>query len=144
MRNYVRSKGAGQAGREVAAPHLGLGHPLAVVAGRWCEQHLGPVRRRQVGSVACGACWERAIRDDERIAVDFGLPRELDVDPMFVDWVAVERACRGERVALTVVERRAAVVELAGRGLTPWQIAKRLSMNYATAQQLTESDGAVA
>jgi hypothetical protein len=129
-----------------ARGHLGPQHPVAVVAGRRCEGHLGSLRRRLIGGVACGACWERAIRDDERIVVLFELPREVEPDPAHVDLVAVERACGGERVALTRTERRVAVLTLAARGLTPWQIAKRLSLGHAPAGLLVAAgpDGEVA
>lgn len=112
--------------------HLGPAHPLAEVAGRWCAAHWGGSRRAGVGQVACGACWERAIRDDERIAVEFGLPRELVPDPAYVDEVAVELACAGERVAVTPVERALAVRQLGGRGLTMTGIADRLGVGIET------------
>lgn len=104
-------------------------HPLAGVAARHCAQHLGPARRFGVGQVACGACWERAIRDDERFVVEFGLPRELSVDPAYVDEIAVSLACQGDRVSLTPVERAEAVRRLSDAGLHPTLIAQRLSMS---------------
>lgn len=107
--------------------HLAPGHPLAKVARRQCSAHHAQGGR--VGDVACGACWERAIRDDERIAVLFGLPRVLDVDPDYVDVVAVERACAGQRQALTPAERAAAVGRLAQRGYSATRIARRLRMS---------------
>lgn len=86
-------------------PHLGSCHPVAGVAARHCEVHLGASRKTMLGQVACGACWERALRDDERAVVEFGLPREVMPDLSYVDEIAVELACRGERVSLTRVER---------------------------------------
>ncbi|MFG2043143.1 hypothetical protein [Dactylosporangium sp. NPDC048998] len=107
-------------------PHFGPGHVLADVAARHCDGHRSPLSR----TVACGACWERAIRDDERFAVECGLPRELTPDPDYVDEIAVDLACRGERVELTRVEFAAAVERLRGRAMTPTAIAKRLHVSY--------------
>ena len=80
------------------APHLGPSHPLAEVAARHCFEHTGQ-RGNGVGKVACGACWERAIRDDERVVVEHDLPRDLVPDPTYVDEIAVDLACRGEQVS---------------------------------------------
>ncbi|QSB14148.1 hypothetical protein JQS43_21890 [Natronosporangium hydrolyticum] len=104
--------------------HLGQSHPLAVVASRHCR-HGVPVPLL-VGGVACGACWELAIRDDERVVVEHGLPRELVPDPDHVDEVAVRLACRGEPVELTAAERAEAARVLAGRGVSAWEIRRRL------------------
>ena len=60
-------------------------HPLAEIAAGHCTGHLGSLRPAGIGDVAGGACWERAIRDDERVAVEFGLPRQHATDPMHVD-----------------------------------------------------------
>ncbi|GAA3293134.1 hypothetical protein Dvina_43585 [Dactylosporangium vinaceum] len=106
--------------------HFGPGHPLADVARRHCDAHRPPLAR----IVACGACWELAIRDDERFAVECGLPRELTPDPNYVDEIAVDLACRGERVELTRAEFTAAVVRLHGRGMTPSAISKRLHASF--------------
>jgi hypothetical protein len=80
--------------------------------------------------VACGACWERAIRDDERVVVECGLPREITPDPSYVDQIAVDLACRGERVSLTRREFRVAVARLHGRRLPVTAIARRLSTSH--------------
>src|SRR5512142_1769167 len=90
------------------APFFGPTHTLAVVAAQHCRAHTAPL----VGRVACGPCWELAIRDDERFAVEHDLPREIEPDPAYVDEIAVELACHGERVELTPVEFRAAVERL--------------------------------
>ena len=124
-------------------PSLDRSHPLAVVAARHCDAHPGHARRFGFGQVACGACWELAIRDDERVVVVFGLPRELVVDPLLVDDIAVERACHGDRVRLTKVERRAAVARLLEYGLTPSQAAARLGMSGSTMSAVV-ADGGVA
>jgi hypothetical protein len=78
--------------------------------------------------VGCGACWEQAIRADERAVVVFGLPRECAPDPDLVDEIAVELACGGEPVSLTAVERAAVVRRLTARGETAERIAERLGM----------------
>jgi len=80
------------------------GHPLAEVAARHCQSHATPLPLL-IGGTACGACWERSIRDDEEFRLAVGLPRELDTDPSYVDWVAVEQAVNGREVPLTKVER---------------------------------------
>jgi hypothetical protein len=111
----------------VVAPYLGWSHPLAEVAARHCRA-AGHVAR--VGAVACGACWELAIRDDERFAVECDLPREIVPDPDYVDQVAVRQACRGERVRLTPVERAEAIRRLYAEGLSRGQIASRLFLAF--------------
>lgn len=107
--------------------HFGPSHPLAEVARRHCQTCRGEL----LGGVACGECWERAIRDDERIVTECGLPRELVPDPEFVDEIAVELACRGECVDLTPAELVAAIERLAGRRLTAVDVARRLHVRYA-------------
>jgi hypothetical protein len=103
-------------GRE---PHLGRSHPVAQVAARHCVEH-GPLPPgARLGGVACGRCWERAIRDDQTAVVECGLPRDVDRDPGLVDEVAVERAMRGEPVVLTAAERAAALEQLAAEGVPP-------------------------
>lgn len=89
----------------MTATHLDSNHPVASVAARHCAAHLNDLRHGEVGGVACRACWERAIRDDELAVAEFGLPREVVPDPSYVDEIAVELACRGEQVTLTRVER---------------------------------------
>jgi hypothetical protein len=116
--------------------HLGRHHPVAAVAARLCKAHLGAVRASGLGGVACGGCWERAIRDDERAVVLFGLPREIEPDPSYVDEIAVELALRGESVALTPteraeVDRRAELIEhrttkFVDKGWMPWKEARRI------------------
>jgi hypothetical protein len=110
--------------------YLGSAHPLAVVAAGRCRESHG--RRGGsfvggvVGGVACGACWERAIRDDERVVVLFGLPREIEPDLSYVDEVAVDRVCAGERLALTAAERSVAARRMRAAGLSVHEVACRL------------------
>ncbi len=103
--------------------HLGPAHPLAAVAGRRCR-HSHPGRGFLLGGVACGVCWEAAIRADERMAVECELPAASPPpDREHVDPVAVELAAAGERVPLSRAEKRAAALELAARGYGPGAIA---------------------
>jgi hypothetical protein len=81
---------------------------------------------------ACGVCWERAIRDDERFAVEHGLPREIAVDPDYIDEIAVDLACRGEEVTLTAAEFAVAVARMQRWRLGPVEIARRLNTSYDT------------
>jgi hypothetical protein len=129
----VAGAAEGVAGRR--PPHFSGAHPLAEVAGRRCEGHLGRRRRLTAGQVACGACWERAVRDDERFAVEFGLPREVSVEAGYVDEIAVSLACAGQRVPLTPAERVEAVRRLRDAGLRPGEIAGRLGMSGGNAQR---------
>jgi len=109
------------------ARYLGPTHPLAPVAAAHCRAHSsGRSQAGYIGGVACGRCWELAIRDDERVVVEFGLSRELTPDPDYVDQIAVDLACAGEPTPLTDTERRAAVAALRDRGLTTAGIARRL------------------
>lgn len=78
--------------------------------------------------MACWECWERAIRDDERIVVLFGLPREIEPDPSYVDVVAVELAVAGHKPPLTPVEEAKAVAILLRRGWSDTRIAEWLGM----------------
>jgi hypothetical protein len=103
---------------------------LADVAARHCLHHAD-LDRQVIGRVACGECWERAIRDDERVVVEYGLPREITTDPTYVDEIAVEQACRGERVPLTEADRVEAVRRLRRSGLGLKKIAARLHLPAA-------------
>lgn len=87
-------------------PHAlwGWNHPLAAVAARRCQKHPTALPEL-LGGVACGACWELAIRDDEQFRIEYNLPRDLDVDLSYVDQVAVEQAVNGREVPLTEAER---------------------------------------
>src|SRR3954452_16693963 len=107
--------------------HLGSSHPLARIAGERCT-HLTP----QVGGVACGACWESTIRDDERFVVENDLPREVGDEDDGVDEVAVERAVAGEPMQLTHQEQRIAIEALLRYGKTPAYISRVLRMNHLT------------
>lgn len=105
---------------------FGPGHVLADVAARHCDAHRTPFTR----GVACGACWELAIRDDERFAIECDLPRELETDPDYIDEIAVDLACSGERVTLTPAEAVVAVDRLRSRSVSLSRIALRLHLSY--------------
>jgi len=108
--------------------HFDRRHPVSAVAARLCSpDHAG----RPVGGPACGRCWERAIRDDERFVIEFDVPREVKRDPMLVDDIAVQLACQGEPVRLTAVELRTAVSRLVGQGLDRSEIGRRLNRDAA-------------
>ena len=107
---------------------------LADVAARHCAEGRHPEPR--FGGNACDACWERAVRDDERLAREYGLPEELISDPEYVDDIAVELACRGERVPMTPIEQAAAAHRLRSLGLSPVEIARRLHMRYINVVEL--------
>lgn len=49
--------------------HFTEDHPLAVLAGRRCKQESGfdkNAHAMKIGMIACGACWEAEIRNDQR------------------------------------------------------------------------------
>jgi hypothetical protein len=80
-------------------------HPLATVAARICGQQHPDTCPARLGDVACGPCWFTALLNDFRFALDHDLPLEIEVDPLYVDEIAVERAMRGEELELTDLER---------------------------------------
>lgn len=121
---------------------LGPAHPLAKVAGEQCQKEHGrSAAANGPGRVACGRCWESAIRRDERVVITFGLDRDEVGDPDHLDPIAVSLACAGEPVRLTRAERRAARAQLAAAGLGPTEIGRRLSrLGTAARPPLTASD----
>jgi hypothetical protein len=123
--------------------HFSLRHPLAGVARRRCDDEHGLAGNALIGGVACGECWERAIRDDERVAVEHELPRELAVDAALVDEIAVDRACRGERIRLTGIERAVAAARLTASGLSARAVAGRLRIPVARLAVLVDRCHAV-
>ena len=56
----------------MTADYFHAGHPLARAARARCQllDHPGEDR---IGAIACGRCWEIAIRDDERALADEGI-----------------------------------------------------------------------
>ncbi len=117
------------------AGSLGPAHPLAQVAGEQCRaEHGRPVASAGVGRVACGRCWEDAIRRDERAVITFGLDRGEVGDPNYLDPIAVSLACAGEPVRLTRAERAAARDQLAAAGVGVTEIGRRLSRRGTAAR----------
>lgn len=117
------------------AGSLGPAHPLARVAGDQCRsEHGRSAALNGLGRVACGRCWESAIRRDERVVMAFGLDRDEVGDPDYLDQIAVSLACAGEPVRLTRAERRAARLQLAAAGLGPTEIGRRLSRRGTAAR----------
>jgi hypothetical protein len=103
-------------------------HPLAGLVARHHKGHADRPARGFV--VGCAACWELAIRDDERFIIECDLPRGLEPDLSYVDEIAVGLACQGKRRGkLTDAERTEAVARLTGWGVAPSVIASRLGMN---------------
>jgi Helix-turn-helix domain len=108
--------------------HFSDQHPLAQIASGHCRGQHVPL----IGGVACGQCWERAIRDDERLVVEHELPSEQAPDHLVVDEVAVECAMDGRRISLTPAERRLAIERLLNRGWNCAKIAGRLHLSHTT------------
>lgn len=68
VRKQQRQDGGSQATWQWQPEHFSDEHPLAGAAKQRCDgQGHGP--RRRLGGVACGACWEQAIRQNERAVV---------------------------------------------------------------------------
>lgn len=67
----ARKKQRKKAGKAAVGPfwepdYLNGTHPLARKASQMCDAREHTARRR-IGKVACGQCWETAIRQDERV-----------------------------------------------------------------------------
>ena len=62
-----KAKGKPKTGPVWEPGHLDARHPLARKANAMCHAREHTMRRR-IGKVACGQCWETAIREDERLA----------------------------------------------------------------------------
>jgi len=113
--------------------YFGPSHPLAQIARRHCRtHHTEPQPTRQVGQVACGACWEHAIRTDERFAVECDLDEEPAVPADHIDEIAVAYAVTGRPVTLTKAEREAAIRLLGDRQVPVKRISRLLRVNLRT------------
>jgi DNA-binding CsgD family transcriptional regulator len=102
-----------------------------------------PGYRQHGGRGLCGRCYGRLIRTPERRAVDnarrravYNARRRRERPPQPVDEVAVYRACHGDRVHLTVTERKLAVSWLTGHGYTAQQAADRLHTTRRTVERI--------
>jgi hypothetical protein len=116
-----------QAGRRMSAGrHFSRSHPLAQVASDRCEAVHG---RRGPHQQPCGPCWEHAVRTDALFAAEWDLPAELVAEPDLIDEIAVDRACGGGSVRLTVAELALVVEQLRRWGLTWDQIGRRIGRN---------------
>jgi len=62
-------------------------------------------------------------------------------DPMLVDEIAVERACRGERIQLNRAEKAVAIERLNRRGLGSRAIAERLGVSARTVVRRRVANG---
>lgn len=115
------------------ARYFSRSHPLAEPAGRLCAQShkKGPVDLL-IGSVACGACWEQAIRIDERFVIDNGVERTIIPDPTYVDPIAVERALKSEKVRLTNAEQIAVACRLSRSEAAPNRLVHDLRTGIST------------
>jgi ParB family transcriptional regulator, chromosome partitioning protein len=65
-RRAARKKAGSTATYAWEPDHLTGAHPQAKNARRLCDARQHTMRRR-IGEVACGQCWETAIREDERL-----------------------------------------------------------------------------
>ncbi|MFC7246057.1 hypothetical protein ACFQO7_26570 [Catellatospora aurea] len=90
---------------EPGAAWLTTEHPLAAVASRHCAGHVHIDPADLLGHVACGSAWAKALTDDLLLAIEHGLPLDIEPDPSYIDEVAVRRAMRGEELELTECER---------------------------------------
>jgi hypothetical protein len=59
---------SGCAARPRALRYFGPSHRLARRAGALCASHV--VGAAVAGRSVCGGCWERVVRDDERLLMD--------------------------------------------------------------------------
>lgn len=90
----------------MSGAYLGWRHPMATVARRMCASTHRLARNRKLGEVACGRCWERVIRADERFAIAFELDSPHPApDQTYVDQIAVDRYLAGERLRLAPADR---------------------------------------
>ncbi len=122
---------------------FGARHPQAGPARERCRSVHAGQQVKRLGGVACGACWEHAIRIDERLVVECGLDDAPEVPADDVDQVAVAYAVAGRRVALSDAERVVAVRLLADRRLTAARIARQLHMTTRAVAHIMAADPVV-
>jgi hypothetical protein len=121
-------------------PYFNARHPQARPAWIRCRSLHAGSQVKRVGGVACGACWEHAIRTDERFVIECGLQDAPAVPADDIDEVAVARAVAGHRVLLTDAERAAVVRLLAARDLPPARIAELLHTNIRTVARVLRAE----
>lgn len=74
-------------------------------------------------------------RPENRYHPDAGAGRPAGGGSRRMDWVVVERACYGERVDMSSVERQEAVRRLTAQGLSAESIAERLCLSSRSVQR---------
>lgn len=95
-------------------------HPCAAEAREICTHHD---TRQVLGGVACGQCWEAAIRADERNSYD-------------VDEAAIQRALSGDRtVKLNARELHEAILRLLDQGMSAGDAARHLGTTARQAER---------
>ncbi|MDI1466282.1 hypothetical protein QEZ54_35425 [Catellatospora sp. KI3] len=118
-----------QAIAAAAAPDPGTGplnwnHPLAELAARHCQAtHLVVLTR----PVACEPCWDAVLLADWMFAAEFDLPLDVEVDPSYVDDVAVDRAVKAARDADAQDDDEAAWAHLALTDAERAEVRRRLA-----------------
>lgn len=112
LAKQVKAKGSGSV-QVTRSAWLTTAHPLALSVE--CSHSDS---RTIVGGVACGQCWEAAIRADER--------GDLDVTPVH-DEALVVRVLGGERLPMTRADRLEGVRRLVAQRLNDLEIATRLN-----------------
>jgi hypothetical protein len=112
-------------------------HPVASAARRTCRTAHRLHYSARLDGVACPPCWATALLCDAAIAEAFELPSAPPApDPLYVDPVAVERACTGERIPLTWIEQVAATRLLLADGWGVTWIRRWLHVGDDTAREL--------
>lgn len=112
--------------------HLSKSHPVAEAANRLCASSHPNLGGGRIGNVACGKCWEAAIRADERWIIEAGdgAPTAAPV----LDHIAIDLAMSGKQVKLTTAERREAARRMIRRGFATTVVCTRLKISGAYLQ----------
>lgn len=134
LAKQVRSRGAGSvtAGKSVHRSrssrrgHFLPSHPLVRAVERDCTHREDAV---VLGGAGCGACWERAIRQDER--------GEINLTSAF-DEAVVQRVLSGERPATSVGDREESVRRLLARGWSDLRIAAQIGTTDRTVLRIRQ------
>ncbi|WP_076260840.1 ParB/RepB/Spo0J family partition protein [Intrasporangium flavum] len=115
LAKQVRSKKSGSASTRSSSRSSWLTRSHRLALSIVCDHGDA---RTVVGGVACGQCWEAAIRADER--------GELEVVPAH-DEALVDRVLSGERLPMQRVDRLEGVRRLVAEGLSDSEVANRLN-----------------
>lgn len=119
----ARGKGSVQVRNGSAGHYFSGSHPLADIARCLCT-HDGE-RPLLGGHIACGPCWEAAIRAD-------ATGEQVDTS---LDESAIQRAVSGDPARLSVAELDEAVHRLTNDGLSASQAANRLRVTKRTVER---------